>query len=1150
MASKRSLRAKAAISWLLLAIVVVGVPTLLVWVIGNPFPTTMPSWTTISRDIGQQNIPESLVVNTIALLIWGVWAQMTWAFVWELVVAGPRVAKGIRTRSAPLVAGPLASLATRIVSAGLAAGVVTSSQSSLPQRIIVAPDVAVSTPSEVVSSEVNSDERVSDEQTWLVQPGDSLWSISGEDQSVAAQIVALNSSISSPLDVVAGISLRVPTSVPVPDDRLVALEAAVDSDSMTSVQGEHSQRLVNREHDVRRSTPSLDDSAKTDESETGAENYQASTEATVVPGDTIWGLAEDRLVVTEESVTDRDVLNYVDEVVAENPEVQDNPDLIHPGQVIVLPSVGEKPVVSESQYPGDKSPEPDLNEDIAEQESNVVALPPIRSSTEVTPSPGIYDWATRTRVDLGLGVGGVLLGASALSLLRRRRQYRIAHRRRGTIPVDPDPRLDDIERLLQKEDQMEQVEWINAAISSLSARPVWENEHTPLPILAQFDSEYLKVTLAEPDEIGAPVPWESDDEGVCWRLSRSTPLEAIPTTPVDYATPTFVTIADGTLLNLEGVGVLRVEGGSEAAQMGVVRSIVHELATSGASRWVDIRSTFTVPGTDAYPLVMNQSSQQLNDELNGWLREFDQFLDSSGRSSTYAYRLTSPEEPVAPVVLVIDEADEPELRSVVEFAESRRLPIGIIQLVSAISGSVPQVEQSVPSLNPIKDSSVVLRIGNTGKATLEPFGLELDLQMLSESTANDLGLLLQNAASPEAAPLVANLQLSASVTSLADRHSSSLAANAAMAPGIESPWSVLDPLSASDAQWDHIAPNSEHEVQESADVMDRARIDGGVAAVEAKPFSTRSNVVEVTTIDERGPQEPVVSDPFSTAIGEAEKLDQDRPTANDAAQGSIETNVSSGAQVPTPGVSLDAEKEVRSLSKPSEQTMTALVLGEVGVVGFDVELTPQQLSLVTFLACVGEANRSTIIDALWDGKPISRSRFPNLLAETRAKIGRNTLPEAKVGVYRLQGVSTDLGQFEKAVAVASKQPASDAIETLTAALELVRGNPLTTPNGRYWTWIGDHTHLAARVESLISDAALRLCDLCVENGDLDGAIWACERGLLACPIDENLVASLAETYVAAGKLGAARRLVDAWEDKINRLECGEPSDGPRNRLVG
>ena len=87
-------------------------------------------------------------------------------------------------------------------------------------------------------------------------------------------------------------------------------------------------------------------------------------------------------------------------------------------------------------------------------------------------------------------------------------------------------------------------------------------------------------------------------------------------------------------------------------------------------------------------------------------------------------------------------------------------------------------------------------------------------------------------------------------------------------------------------------------------------------------------------------------------------------------------------------------------------------------------------------------------------------------------------------------------------------------------------------------------------EALVADAAARLAELALEIGNTEGARVACEKGLLASPTDVTLVTLLTEVYMSQGKPGLARRLVEGWEDKIGRMECGEPSDEPRKRLVG
>jgi DNA-binding SARP family transcriptional activator len=226
------------------------------------------------------------------------------------------------------------------------------------------------------------------------------------------------------------------------------------------------------------------------------------------------------------------------------------------------------------------------------------------------------------------------------------------------------------------------------------------------------------------------------------------------------------------------------------------------------------------------------------------------------------------------------------------------------------------------------------------------------------------------------------------------------------------------------------------------------------------------------------------------------------------------------------------------------------VLGPVDVVGLSSELTSQQLSLLTYLACNGSSTRASLVDALWDGQVVSPGRFPNLLAELRARAGRHHVPEAHDGRYELVAVTTDLERFERGVALANRQDSGSAVATLRSVLELVRGVPLMAPSPRFWSWVGDQTHFAARLEAMVADTAARLARLEQEQGHLEGARWACDQGLLASPTDETLVTTLTEVYVSAGKPGLARRLVEGWEERISSMECGEPSYEPRRRLAG
>jgi hypothetical protein len=86
-------------------------------------------------------------------------------------------------------------------------------------------------------------------------------------------------------------------------------------------------------------------------------------------------------------------------------------------------------------------------------------------------------------------------------------------------------------------------------------------------------------------------------------------------------------------------------------------------------------------------------------------------------------------------------------------------------------------------------------------------------------------------------------------------------------------------------------------------------------------------------------------------------------------------------------------------------------------------------------------------------------------------------------------------------------------------------------------------------EATIADGVQQLSALAQGSGDVALATAALEAGLLACPLDESLIGRLVELYIDQRRPGTASRVVEAWERGVRRLECGEPSLGPRQRLV-
>ncbi len=221
-------------------------------------------------------------------------------------------------------------------------------------------------------------------------------------------------------------------------------------------------------------------------------------------------------------------------------------------------------------------------------------------------------------------------------------------------------------------------------------------------------------------------------------------------------------------------------------------------------------------------------------------------------------------------------------------------------------------------------------------------------------------------------------------------------------------------------------------------------------------------------------------------------------------------------------------------------------------------MTSQQQALIALLGLQGPRGRAQIIDALWDGKPISDSRFANLLAEVRAVVGRDRLVQDSDNRYQLIDVITDVDRFtalahEADVATADQAPgtgAQNALDLLEQAIGLVEGPVLDGGTRRYWSWLDNGYHRRFGIEQMIVAAALRATALALGEHQPQRARRVCEQALTAVPHDDRLIAALAELHVAQGRRGSAAELVAGWEQAVRRLGLGEPSTGPRNILLG
>ncbi|MDP9441672.1 MAG: hypothetical protein M3P34_05770, partial [Actinomycetota bacterium] len=216
------------------------------------------------------------------------------------------------------------------------------------------------------------------------------------------------------------------------------------------------------------------------------------------------------------------------------------------------------------------------------------------------------------------------------------------------------------------------------------------------------------------------------------------------------------------------------------------------------------------------------------------------------------------------------------------------------------------------------------------------------------------------------------------------------------------------------------------------------------------------------------------------------------------------------------------------------------LLGPLAAEG--VELRPQQLAILAYLALHGEVTADALLDAIWGGKAPTRERFLNTIHELRRAVGAEVLPASIDGRYRLRKVWCDSTVVERLVVAAASEP-ENAAAHLRAVLELVSGPPLTyeTRHRRHFRWVdlGNHT---SRWERVVGDAAHELASIALREDDVDLARWAAERGLLACPGNETLTGDLVSAYLAAGDRKTAERVVDEYARALEDAGDADPPD--------
>jgi nucleoid-associated protein YgaU/DNA-binding SARP family transcriptional activator len=171
-----------------LALLVAGVPLGLVFGVG--FPRSVPSWTDVVNQLQTQGIPTAALLYLLAALCWVLWAYLIWCLVTEAVSL-------VRRSSGrhPAITGP-GRLLTGALLASLVVGLQLMSSRPVPSRAVTplaaglasrASVTAVYQPARPAATSgpgaslLSSSSSPAANQEVQVQPGDSLWAISGRE---------------------------------------------------------------------------------------------------------------------------------------------------------------------------------------------------------------------------------------------------------------------------------------------------------------------------------------------------------------------------------------------------------------------------------------------------------------------------------------------------------------------------------------------------------------------------------------------------------------------------------------------------------------------------------------------------------------------------------------------------------------------------------------------------------------------------------------------------------------------------------------------------------------------------------------------------------------------------------------------------------
>jgi nucleoid-associated protein YgaU len=1099
-------------SLLVLAVLLVGIPVVLILLAGNP----IPSWSELQQVATYPDFGGRFTIGTVLPIIgWFAWAWFAAGFLIQLPVQlreipAPHVpGLGLSQAGAGVLIAAVLVMITGVsvvstASPAHAADIHEAPASSISQ-LVDAPSV-VSQPGAVQQSapaETPTPTPKAAAPTYTVQDGDSLWEIAEKTLGSGQrwpEIAQLNYGVQQ-----------------------------ADGYSLTT------QNWLNAGWVL-----TLPADATTTTTTAGA----GETQHVVQPGDTLWGIAQAEL---GDGALYPEIVHATEGVIQSDGATLTDPDLIQPGWVVDVPTTASAPAV-EPNAPAVASssttaPSTSSSTSSPTQRDQVPSAP--ASSTAESPSVGASESATSTPHDAQsesstdssrvapahvettsaqqdeddswideifnvrtLGGIGALLAAGLLGVLAIRRRKQNRQRRPGQQISMPTPEASTIELELRAVENPMGMDDVDHALRYLA---VWAQDggHAlpPLYALRLADTE-ISLYLDEPTELPAPFTAVTDDN-VVWIVDpeQLPELERIPSPPY----PALVTIGqDATdahlMVDLEHIGALNLAGDATAAD-GALTALALELATS---RWAEDLQITLVGVAEGLPDALDtgrirhvDDTQTLLRNLRGQADAAETALASLGADSIeHARTLGVDAESWTPEIVILGNMPEPEIREQLAELVTRLPRVGIAAVANGhLAGDW------------------TFRVLSGEEAELEipasTAGLPLHPQIVTEDEYARILTLFQ----------------------VADE-------DAVDAPD----WSAT--LDASEIPLDDLPPAQEPVAEEETtsahtEISEQATAISDDDDDDSWKGDLRRLLPPPSLVDE-GSSADAVELP-----GPAEVPDQAAQSAQPApitTTGPAEPDDFVWAQL----ARLRQGPWIRLLGPVGLQNARGVEPRTPNSSAVNRSAVNRATELIAFLTLNPGADYKQVHEALWRGRsPEGKQAASNrngLTTRARKWLGNDDdgcpyFPPVGTDGYRLDGVPSD---WDIWLALVGDDPSATPTRNLVAALELVEGQPFSAVKDKYYVW---SEKLKQRMIEKIGDAAHELCNRSLKLGDITHARLAAAVGREVSPVNEIFWRDALRAEHQARDTAGFDRVVAQLEDTLDLLEDGYEPEPETQALI-